>query len=213
VARFPVTFRPLSGFHPVQAGDARPGARAGPTLQERMTDAELVLEVLAGRTRAYAGLVERYHEPLLRLARHLLGNSADAEDVVQETFIRAYRGLRAYRERQTFRAWLYRILVNRCRSAGRQRGRREARLAPEGLAEREPHTPAGASDLELGSQLGRAMEGLDGLHREAFLLKIGEEMDYDEIASLTGASVSALKMRVKRARDHIRARWEKLDHA
>jgi len=178
-----------------------------------MTDAELVAEVLAGRTRAYAGLVERYHEPCLRLARHLLGNSADAEDVVQETFIRAYRGLRAYREQQTFRAWLYRILVNRCRSAGRQRGRREARLAVGGLPEHAAAPGAGANGLELGSQLVRAMEGLDGLHREAFVLKIGEEMDYDEIASLTGASVSALKMRVKRARDHIRARWEKLDHA
>ena len=71
----------------------------------------------------------------------------------------------------------------------------------------------GADGLEIGSLLGRAMEGLDGLHREAFLLKVGEEMDYHEIASLTGASVPALKMRVKRARDHIRARGEKLDHA
>jgi len=178
-----------------------------------MTDAELVAEVLAGRTRSYAGLVERYHEPCFRFARHLLGNSADAEDVVQETFIRAYRGLRGYRERQTFRAWLYRILVNRCRTAGRRRGRREARLVSGGLRVDAAGPVGGADDLEIGSLLGRAMEGLDGLHREAFLLKVGEEMDYHEIASLTGASVPALKMRVKRARDHIRARWEKLDHA
>jgi RNA polymerase sigma factor (sigma-70 family) len=55
--------------------------------------------------------------------------------------------------------------------------------------------------------LARALEGLDVEHREAFLLKVGEEMDYDEMARLTGASVSALKMRVKRARDHVRAHW------
>jgi len=180
-------------------------------IQERMTDAELVAEVLAGRTRAFTGLVERYHEPCLRLARHLLGNSADAEDVVQETFIRAYRGLGGYRERQTFRAWLYRILVNRCRTTGKQRRLREERALAR--ASETPGPRLEADGLELGTQLVRAMEGLDVRSREAFLLKTGEDLEYHELASLTGASVSALKMRVKRARDHIRARWEMLDRA
>jgi RNA polymerase sigma-70 factor (ECF subfamily) len=178
-----------------------------------MTDAELVVEVLAGRTRAYAGLVERYHEPCLRLARHLLRNSADAEDVVQETFIRAYRGLGGYRERQTFRAWLYRILVNRCRTAGKQRRRREERVLVSSPVPNAPRTGVETDGFDLGSHLMRAMEGLDPRSREAFLLKVGEDLEYPELASLTGASVPALKMRVKRARDHIRARWEKLDRA
>ena len=178
-----------------------------------MTDAELVAEVLAGRTRAYTQLVERYHASCLRLARHLLGHATDAEDVVQETFIRAYRGLGGYRERQAFRAWLYRILVNRCRSAGRERGRRNAREVGYGPGTDAVRAPDGSSALELDSHLVRAMDGLDFVHREAFLLKVGEGLEYDEIASLTDASVPALKMRVKRARDHIRARWEKLDHA
>ena len=56
------------------------------------------------------------------------------------------------------------------------------------------------------------MDGLDASHREAFLLKLGEGLEYEEIARITGASVSALKMRVKRARDQVRARWEELDH-
>ena len=56
------------------------------------------------------------------------------------------------------------------------------------------------------------MEGLDEVHREAFVLKLGEGLEYEEIARITGASVPALKMRVKRARDQVRARWEELDN-
>jgi RNA polymerase sigma-70 factor (ECF subfamily) len=68
-----------------------------------------------------------------------------------------------------------------------------------------------ADTFELRTRLTRAIEELDPLHREAFLLKLGEGLEYDEIARITGASVPALKMRVKRARDHVRARWEELE--
>jgi RNA polymerase sigma-70 factor, ECF subfamily len=65
-----------------------------------------------------------------------------------------------------------------------------------------------ADAIDLRSRLARALAGLDAPHREAFLLKLGEGLEYDEIARMTGASVPALKMRVKRARDQVRARWE-----
>jgi len=76
-----------------------------------------------------------------------------------------------------------------------------------------PRAGVETDGFDLGSHLMRAMEGLDARSREAFLLKVGEDLEYPELASLTGASVPALKMRVKRARDHIRERWEKLDRA
>jgi len=69
----------------------------------------------------------------------------------------------------------------------------------------------GTAVLELRSRLVRAIAGLDEPHREAFLLKLGEGLEYEEIARITGASVSALKMRVKRARDQVRERWKELD--
>lgn len=172
-----------------------------------MTDAELVAESRAGRMQAFESLVERYHPACLRFARHLLGEPADAEDVVQETFLRAYQGLGRYQERESFRAWLFQILVHRCRTAGARRTRRDARFVRDDASARAA-THADTRALDVSRRLERALEGLDTAHREAFLLRVGEELDYDTIARLTGAGVSALKMRVKRARDHVRARWE-----
>jgi RNA polymerase sigma-70 factor (ECF subfamily) len=175
-----------------------------------MTDAELVVRAVAGDAGAFADLVARHHAACLRYAAHLLGDRMEAEDVVQETLLRAYRSLGRYQERQQFRPWLFRILVNRCRTAatrkGAQRLRTAAELDPDRLT-----THDGSAALELRSQLAEALAGLDEPHREAFLLKLGEGLEYEEIARITGASVSALKMRVKRARDRVRARWKELD--
>ena len=129
---------------------------------------------------------------------------------MQETLLRAYRSLSRYQERQQFRPWLFRILVNRCRTAaGRSHARRlrtAAELTPGSAIARD-----GTDAYELRSRLAGAMDGLDPSHREAFLLKLGDGLEYEEIARITGASVPALKMRVKRARDHVRARWEEME--
>src|SRR5262249_33629275 len=94
-----------------------------------MTDAELVARVVAGDARAFTDLVTRYHAACLRYAAHVLGDRMDAEDVVQEAFLRAYRSLGRYQEREQFRPWLFRILVNRCRSARSRTGTRRLRTA------------------------------------------------------------------------------------
>src|SRR5262245_51995922 len=141
----------------------------------------------------------------------MLGRREDAEDVVQETFLRVHKGLGAYEERQTFRGWLWRILVNECRSAARRRSRRDGRFVPEEEgADRATTGPTVEHDVELRDALQRALDGLDPALREAFLLKCGEGLEYEEIAAMTGAGVSALKMRVKRARDTMRPALEAL---
>src|SRR5512144_1408210 len=126
-----------------------------------MTDAELVAQALGGSEGSFATLVQRHYEGCLRYARHLLGNRSDAEEIVQDTFVRAYRSLGRYEERQVFRAWLFRILVNRCRSAaGRRRGERERFVADEVALERAGVAGDEARvDLERG--LARALDGLD----------------------------------------------------
>ena len=86
-----------------------------------MTDAELVVRVVAGDAGAFTNLVARHHSACLRYAAHVLGDRMEAEDVVQETLLRAYRSLGRYQERQQFRPWLFRILVNRCRTAAERR--------------------------------------------------------------------------------------------
>ena len=171
-----------------------------------MDDAQLVARARAGDPAAFEELVGRHHGDCLRYAAHLLGDRTEAEDVVQETWVRAYRSLGRYEERSQFRSWLFRILVNRCRTSfGRTR---RWRAVPAGEA---PVVNDRAASVELQSQLGHALTGLDELHREAFLLKFGEGLSYDEIAHLTGVSVPALKMRVKRARDRVRAQWKEQD--
>lgn len=168
-----------------------------------MTDAALILRVLAGDIESYTSLVDRHYESCARYARRMLGNSQDAEDVLQETFMRAYRALGRYRERDQFRAWLFRILVNQCRSHGRQRTRWARRFVHDERAEATAAAPRDHGEA-LRDALQSALDALDSPSREALLLKYGEELDYEEISRMTGSSVSALKMRVKRARDAVR---------
>lgn len=176
------------------------------------TDAEFVARALRGESQARAALVGRHHTSCLRLARHLLGDDTDAEDVVQETFIRAFAALRRYEERDNFRAWLYRILVHRCRTLARGRARRRERFVNDERAVLDASVPGHARLMDAQRALAHALGGLDLAHREAFLLKVGEEMEYEEISRLTGVGVAALKMRVKRARDHVRAHWPENHH-
>lgn len=176
-----------------------------------MEDAELVVRVLEGEVEAFTILVDRYYDGCGQFALRMLGNRQDAEDALQETFLSAYRGLGHYRERQAFRGWLYRILVNRCRSAARQRRRRDRRFVEETLAVETAMARQDGGDPELRDALQLGLDALDPLLREAFLLKHGEGLDYQEMSALTGAGVSALKMRVKRACDTLRPRLEERD--
>ena len=172
-----------------------------------MTDAEVVALARAGDESARTSLVSRHHASCLRFARHLLGDDADAEDAVQETFIRALAGLGRYEERDAFRGWLFQILVHRCRSLAAGRTRRRERFVSDAVAVERAAVAGDEAMQDAQRTLAAALDGLDLDHREAFLLKVGEEMEYEEMSRLTGVQVSALKMRVKRARDHVRARW------
>lgn len=166
-------------------------------------DADLVRRVLEGDPSAYAGLVARHRDRLGRYAVRMLGNREDAEDAVQEAFVRAYRSL-AHCEPDRFGPWLFMILVNRCRTIGGQRARREQLLSPavegfEGTSDPDPAERAAWNEM-----VRWAVARLGPVYREALLLKHVEELSYEEMAELTGASVSALKMRVKRACDQLR---------
>ena len=172
-----------------------------------LTDAEYVALARAGDPSARSSLVLRHHASCLRFARHLLGDDADAEDAVQETFVRALAALARYQERDAFRGWLFQILVHRCRSLAAGRTRRRERFVSDELAMERAAVAGDEAVQDAQRTLAVALAGLDLDHREAFLLRVGEEMEYEEMSRLTGVQVSALRMRVKRARDHVRARW------
>jgi RNA polymerase sigma-70 factor (ECF subfamily) len=171
-----------------------------------MTDAELVVRTRAGDPDAFGTLVSRYYDACWRFAYHMLGERADAEDVVQDSFLRAYLAIGRYDERDQFRGWLFRILTNQCRNALTSRGRRSRRFVQDEVAlESAPAPPLG---LALGVEdagLMRALSQLDPLQREALLLKYAEGLEYGEMSAMTGAGESALKMRVKRGSERLRA--------
>jgi RNA polymerase sigma-70 factor, ECF subfamily len=184
---------------------------------EPAPDTGLGSRAARGDVDAYELLVRHHHASCLRYAARMLGDDADAEDAVQDTFMRAFLAISRYDDRQPFRAWLFRILVNRCRTLALQRTRRTRRFPHDQLAlvtAAAPDAPvADHSDrAQRDEVIRRAVDELDPLLREAFLLKYVEEMDYHEMSAALGAGVSALKMRVKRACDALRPKLREIYH-
>ncbi|HTI62085.1 MAG TPA: RNA polymerase sigma factor [Gemmatimonadaceae bacterium] len=171
---------------------------------EASSDAAIVARVLRGNAEAYRELVERYRDQYARYALHMLGNREDAEEALQDAFTRAYRSLARCEDPERFGAWLFRILVNRCRTAGTRRGRRARTFVTDdaallGASEEHPEDQAAWRE-----EIDRALQQLRSEQREAFLLKYVEELGYDEMSRMTGVGVSALKMRVMRACERLR---------
>jgi RNA polymerase sigma-70 factor (ECF subfamily) len=168
------------------------------------SDAAIVARVLGGERESYGVLVARYRVQYARFATRMLGSREDAEEALQDAFVRGYRSLAKCDDPAKFGSWLFRILANRCRTAGSRRGRRERTFVRDEIAlldASEAHPEDRAAWRE---EIQRALQQLDVDQREAFLLKHVEELGYDEIAALTGVGVSALKMRVKRACERLR---------
>ncbi len=177
-------------------------------------DARDVRRVLAGDVEAFALLVDRHHARCLRVATHLLSDGDDAEDAVQDAFVRAYRHLGSYRERDRFGAWLLRVVVNQCRThAAKQRrwSSSPSVSANDLLAHDSGEDVADAESTR--EELTRALAQLDPAQREAVVLRFADELSYDEMATITGVGVSALKMRVQRACARLRTLLSEHYHA
>jgi RNA polymerase sigma-70 factor (ECF subfamily) len=173
-------------------------------LMDRETDGQIVARVLRGDVDAYAELVARYRDRYARYALHMLGNRQDAEETLQDAFTRAYRALARCDDPERFGAWLFRILVNRCRTAGARRGRRFRTFVSDDTALLEAAEEHPAERSAWREEIEHALTRLRPEQREAFLLKYVEDLGYDEMSKLTGVGVSALKMRVMRACDRLR---------
>ncbi len=177
------------------------------------TVADLVTRVLEADADAFAQLVAVYRPQFGRYAYRMLGNREDAEEALQDTFVRAYQAIMACRDRARFGAWAFTILVNRCRTV-RQRVMRRDRPRVFGEAALDAAAVDHPAERHFErEEVNRALATLPPDQREAFLLKHVEELPYDEMANLTGSSVSALKMRVKRACERLRRELEGIAHA
>jgi RNA polymerase sigma-70 factor (ECF subfamily) len=133
------------------------------------------------------------------------GSREDAEDVLQETFLRAYRALGRCDDPERFGAWLFGILVNRCRTAGARATRLRRLFSRDPAPLERASAPSDVERDEWDEVVRWALARLPPAYREAFLLKHAEELEYEQMAQLTGLGVSALKMRVKRARERLQA--------
>jgi RNA polymerase sigma-70 factor (ECF subfamily) len=172
------------------------------------SDLELVHRAQRGDLPAYGTLITRHRVSLERYALHLLGQREDAEEALQDTLLRAYRSIGQCAQPERFRAWLVRILINRCRTALARRAAAARLTVGDGGLDRatvdHPAQRDGWAD-----EIKLALAALPSDSREAFLLKHVEGFSYDEMVELTGASVPALKMRVSRACEQLRRQLER----
>ena len=179
-----------------------------------MTDAETVKRILAGDADAFRLLVDRHGRTLHRLAYRITGSADDAEDVVQEAFIRAYRQLASWDGRAAVSTWLHRITVNCALDLLRSRQRRPEDSGREEtlMSHHEPGSPQErhARGSEIREAVARAMESLSTNERTAFVLRHFEGMSIDEIGRALGTKVNATKHTVFRAVQKLRQELEPL---
>ena len=172
-------------------------------------DPEIPRRAKRGDRQAFAQLVDHFYPRGLRFAQQMLGNPQDAEEALQDTFMRVYDNLSKFREDARFEPWLFRILANRCRTLAAKQQRHHAVIEYGDV----PLDAAASGDTrdEWTAEVYGALERLPAEQREAFLLRHVEGMDYDDMAIVTGANLSTLRMRVKRASDALRARLREVE--
>ena len=172
------------------------------------TDAAAVALARDGDSEAFRALVERHSRAVYRLAHRMTGNPSDAEDVVQETFLRAYKQLGRFESRANFGTWLHRIAVNCSIDLIRSRPHRES---AHDAADLDQYTAAEAADAgrssperlmlstEVQQRINGAMGSLSQMERAAFVLRHFEGHSIDEISRSLGLKTNATKHSIFRA--------------
>ena len=178
-------------------------AVAAPTV---LSDEEVVARVLAGDTSLFEILMRRYNQRLFRVARSILADDAEAEDVMQEAYMRAFRELASFRGEALFSTWLTRIACHEALA----RARKRLRLAP--VPGGEPPDPPSAAigpdremeNRELQSVLREAVEVLPDPLRTVFCLREIEGLSTEETAEALGLTIENVRVRLHRAKLSLR---------
>jgi RNA polymerase sigma-70 factor (ECF subfamily) len=174
-------------------------------------DEVIVREVVAGRTEAFAAIVNRHKDRVYGMIMRLTGNQEIADELAHETFVRAYRRLRSFRAESRFSTWLIQIAINLVRDRIR-RDKRNRTVSLDAMLEKDPDAPAFAearshydplaelSERDLVEAFETALTELPETYREVFVLHHIEGFSYEDIAVATGDSMGSLKVRAHRAR-------------
>lgn len=187
--------------------DAAPDAAA-----DRREDTALAAACLSGDLRAYERLYSMHGARMKNLARHILGSATDAEDAVQETFLKVQRSIASFRGQSSFATWTFRILVNTCYDARRGRLRKKE-VAAGDESQREDAAPrpeprAAVSHPTLRLALERALTKLTRHQRDVFLLYEVEGFRHAEISSMLEISEAASKNTLFQAKKNLRQMLE-----
>jgi RNA polymerase sigma-70 factor (ECF subfamily) len=182
------------------------------------TDEAVAAETRTGDRNAFRLLVDRHSRAVFRLAYRMTGNESDAEDVVQETFLRAYKQIKQFDGRSSFSTWLYRICSNCALDLIRARKTREKQREPLGdekttswidrIAAREPDPERLTQSGQINQLLEPALEQLSEMERVAFTLRHFEGCNVEEIARTLGVQQNAAKHSVFRAVQKLRRALE-----
>lgn len=166
-----------------------------------------------GDLRAFEQLIELYQKRILADCRFLTRDENNSEDLAQEVFVKAYFALRTFEGRSTFRHWLQRIKVNHCLNfLKRRHGRDLLSIEEEGMeAQEQLQVPAAAErildDEARRQRIAGVLNALPATLRVPLVMCDMDELSYDEIAHRLGLGLSAVKMRIKRAREQFRLRY------
>jgi RNA polymerase sigma-70 factor (ECF subfamily) len=169
-----------------------------------LTDEELVALSVQGDHDSFNELVHRWERPIYALAYRTIGREDDARDVCQETFLRAFRALPAFRGDAKFSSWLYRITINLCRDWVRRQRRSPTVQVGEDVDLSELAAAQGPTESiedlvarrDLSQQVERAMAALSADQRTAIVLKEYHGMTFQEIATVLGCPLSTVKTRL-----------------
>ena len=210
-----------SASRPSVSADPESITPTAPTsAMEAAHDAKLVQRFNAGDSSAFVEIMERYQSKIFSIALGLLRNRADAEEIAQDTFIRAHRGLARFRGDSSLATWLHRIAVNLSRnrywyffrrrrhatlSLDSQLGSENEATFAELIAADTPNPAQESARTEFSSLVAACMEKLDASHREILTLRNVLNRSYEEIATTLNLNVGTVKSRIARARQNLRA--------
>ena len=188
--------------------EGQPGAFAGVLMN---SSADLIARACQGDPEAFRLIFERYSRPIISFIYDMVGDRDLAEELTQETFVRAHRNLRTMREETKLSTWLFGIARNVAREALRARVRDNQHVDLEdtlvlGLSDNEPAPVDRLLGKELNVLIQRSLAALDEDKRLVFTLKVFQQCSYEEIAKITGFSIPKLKTDLHRARSEMRRR-------
>lgn len=183
------------------------------------SDAELVRLARSGKPEAFGELVVRYQDRLYNSVYHMAGNERDAEDIAQDVFLRAYEGLRGFRQEAKFSTWLFGIMLNTVRNFWRRQGRRPAALSLDATAQDgqssfsdppSPHDGPQETNVreERVARVRAAIDELDEESREILVLRDIEGFSYTELAEVLELPLGTVKSRLYRARAGLKKKLE-----